>query len=140
MNQKVQEIYRRYDINPMVGCFKFVFDIGLLLLVYFTFRGYTPQLALDGAEFFWAASILDRDPGILIVWMVIGLFLFLMSPRIAHASVGSLFVQAVFGLGILAALAWFLSWPAWLLLFWGIVWACTTAVQVILVAFYAQKA
>ncbi len=139
LNQELQRIYREGGVNPATGCVKGFLDVGLIVGFYFAFRGFVPQLQLDDARFFWTADLAGRDFKILLVWGAIGLVHIMISPRLAQSSAFGLFVQGAVGLTLGGLLAWFLHWPAYLMLFWSTLWLATVAFHVVLVSVHAQR-
>lgn len=122
MNSRIAELYKWHGVNPASGCLWTVIEIAFVSGVLLSLHAWAPQMALDGAKFFWVADILQPNHNLLIAWVGIGLFMIVITPQVAGAAAARL-VGGLFGLSIIAAIAWFFDWPAYVMIFlvlWGL--------------------
>ncbi len=133
--KKLPQLYALHGVNPAWGCLHGLIDIAFVVLFYFTFRAYAPQLVLDDANFYGMADLLHRDPRVLGLWGFMGFLYTTTRPNVTGPGAGAVAFRAVLGVAIVCAVAWWLHWPAWLLIFWVLLWVwsiCFRALAVFL--------
>jgi membrane protein insertase Oxa1/YidC/SpoIIIJ len=140
MNKKIAEAYRSYGASPAAGCLKSLIELVLIIWIFVALGSYAPQLRLDGAQFLWAASVADRDLGLMAVWIVTGIFMTLISPRLSKANTAQLFAGTGVWLGVVAAIAWFAGVPAYLFIFSTLLWVMTAVLLFVMIGFHASRA
>ncbi len=131
--KKLSELHTLHGVNPAWGCLHGFIDVAFVVLFYFTFRAYAPQLVLDGADFYGVADLLHRDLLVLGMWAFMGLLHTATQPNASGAGMAQVWARALLGVVMASAVAWLLHWPAWFLIFWSLLWfwsLCFRAVAV----------
>lgn len=103
------------------GCAVVVLDLIFVIWGLVTLRDYAPQLALDGARFWSVADVTKPSRLILLLWMGLSLFQGLSAAAAQKSmSVAQSFVYALLSGAIFAGIAWYWEWPAYVMIFWGL--------------------
>ena len=135
----VQDLYRRHGIKPTAGCMKVAIDIGFVVWVMLTLRNYAPQLTLDGSKFLWVSNVVDRDIGVLVMWVLAGVIMLFLTPQIEQGQTAQLACASLAILGIIAGAAWYWSWPAYLMIFWTVLSLFTAVVHFVTIGVLATR-
>ncbi len=118
-HRQITELLHSHGVNPAIGCGVIIVDLIFMVWALYTLVDYSPQFVLDGATFPWAPDIMQRSSGVLIAWAVISAINSLVTVN-AQAPVppGGRFLSSLMGGGVLALIAWFAGWPAYVFIFW----------------------
>jgi membrane protein insertase Oxa1/YidC/SpoIIIJ len=127
--KKLQEAYAQHGVNPAWGCLHSLIDLAVVAVFFLAFRAYAPQLALDGARFFWTADLLNPDLGVLALWGLMGLVRLASLPGVAGDSIRVVVSRALLSLAMVGALAWLTQWPAWILIFGLSLWLWSLSIH-----------
>lgn len=138
MNSRIAELYKWHGVNPASGCLLIIIEIAFFIGVWLSLRAWVPQMTLDGAKFFWVADILQPNYNLLIAWIGIGLFMILITPPVAGAAAAKL-VGGLFGLSIIAVIAWFFDWPAYVMIFLMLLGSLSTFINRMLMGFLKTR-
>lgn len=61
MQQKIMELYKEHNVNPMAGCLPLLIQMPILIALYRALFGFN-FLNEAHAHFFWVQSLSDKDP------------------------------------------------------------------------------
>lgn len=61
MQQKIMELYKEHNVNPMAGCLPLLIQMPILIALYRALFAF-PYLNEAHAHFFWVKSLSDKDP------------------------------------------------------------------------------
>jgi YidC/Oxa1 family membrane protein insertase len=116
--QRLAALYQEAGVNPRAGCAVFVVDLIFVIWALVALSKFSPQMALDGATFWWIADVLQRDFRILALWGMLSLIQGKINPvgqlgQGPQATCGALIGSVIF-MGII----WYLQWPAYVIIFW----------------------
>jgi len=113
-------LYRREGINFGSGCVVMVVELVFVIWVLVAMSSYSPQLALDGARFFWVPDVTAFSFHVCLVWVALVTILPVITGAIQ--SMGQhpcVYVAAsLIMLCIFVAMAWYWQWPSYVFVFW----------------------
>ena len=114
------------------GCALAVVDLVFVVWGLMTLRDYSPQLALDGARFFSVTDV--TKPSTVVFWLWIGLSLLqaVVSARAQRMGFGHALVAGLFSGCLFVAIAWYWEWPAYVMIFWGLLTLMALALNLLL--------
>lgn len=119
LNQKTMELYKMHGVNPFGGCALFIVDIIFVIWLLVSFGSFTPVLELSGTKFFWINDVTAYDTAMLWIFGGWSFFQGIVAARnTAATTTGSTFGSHIFGCLAFMGLAWYMEWPAYVLLFW----------------------
>jgi len=102
------------------GCAVAVLDLIFVVWGLLTLRDYAPQMALDGARFWSVADVTKPSNLILVIWLGLSLFQGLSAGKLQGMNVGQSVAVGLFGGATFMGVAWYWDWPAYVLIFWGL--------------------
>lgn len=120
LNQKTMELYKTHGVNPFGGCALFIVDIIFVIWLLVSFSSFTPVLELSGTKFFWIDDVTAYDTAMLLIFGGWSIFQGVVAARNTAATTGTgsgIGSHLIGGLGFMG-LAWYMEWPAYVLLFW----------------------
>lgn len=138
LNKQMLELYKANGINPASGCAKAAVDLLVVVGVLFALGSFAPQMTLDGARFWWVDDVLQRDLGVLILWVAVSVGMIFLMPQLG-TNAAQLACGTILGGGVVIAIAWWLHWPAYLMIFWVILTAISMVLQLVLMGVYATR-
>ncbi len=123
MNQSLMELYKAHGVNVWGGCGVVVVDLIFVIWAMFALGSFTPQMILDGAQFFWVADVTQPDFLVLLIWGVISIIQSIATTlqqvqQIGQQSIATTACSVLVAIAIFIAIAWFWKWPAYVLIFW----------------------
>ncbi|MGH8550709.1 MAG: hypothetical protein ACRERU_19335, partial [Methylococcales bacterium] len=133
INRRTFNIYPLNGINLRRALLRFPIEIGILILFWISFKAWEPQMALDGAQFFWASNVLEPNGNTLTAWVGLMSVLAVITPQSGN-SAGKRLFAAMFGASIFALVPWYFDWPAFVLIFLMCISLATTAIQLMSIA------
>jgi hypothetical protein len=138
LHRQLAALWQRQGLSPMNGCAVMVVDLIFVIWALVTLADFMPRLMLDGARFGWATDLSRPDLGILLLWLGVSVIqgtvaAFRLPAQGAQMVIGGL----LFGL-VFVGVAWFGDWPAYLLIFWGLLTLLGLLLNAILVPIFAR--
>ncbi|MGE0129076.1 MAG: YidC/Oxa1 family membrane protein insertase [Blastocatellales bacterium] len=116
--QQLAKLYQERGVNVLWGCAVGLIDLIFVVWSLVALSDFAPQMALDGAMFWWIPNVLQRDLGILIVAVGLVLLQSLINSAYQPTSIGQIACGSlVFG-AIFVGVAWYFQWPAAAIIFW----------------------
>lgn len=116
--QKLAELYQERGLNVLWGCAVGLIDLIFVIWSLVALSDFAPQMALDGASFWWIPDVLQRDMGILIVAVGLVLLQNMINSAYQPSSVGQIACGSLIFGAIFVGIAWGLQWPAAAIIFW----------------------
>lgn len=116
--QKLAELYQERGLNVLWGCAVAVVDLIFVVWSLVALSDFAPQMALDGARFWWIPDVLQRDLGILIVAVGLVLLQNVINSAYQPSSLGQIACGSLIFGAIFVGVAWHLQWPAAAIIFW----------------------
>jgi len=105
-------------VNVFWGCAVALVDLIFVVWSLVALSDFAPQMALDGAMFWWIPDVLQRDLGILIAAVGLVLVQNVINSAYQPSSLGQVACGSlVFG-AVFVAVAWYFQWPAAAIIFW----------------------
>jgi hypothetical protein len=133
--RQLQELYRERGLNFAPGCAVGVLDMIFVIWALVALSAYAPQLILDEARF-WTVTDVTRPSGlILLLWMSLSLLQGINMAAVQGVMpVQSIFITLLSG-SIFAGIAWYWEWPAYVMIFWGMLSLMGMALSLVLLPF-----
>ena len=77
LNRETQALYRKYNVNPLAGCFPLLIQMPVLFALFSALRNF--QYTGAGVSFFWIPNLSEPDPTGIVLPVIVGLSSFLQS-------------------------------------------------------------
>ena len=158
LQPEIQQIQRTYSDNPLEaqrhvqalmggrgfsfapGCAVGLLDMMFVIWGLLTLRDYAPQLALDGAQF-WSVPDVTKPSGlILCLWIGLSFLQGLYMSAVQGMALGQAIAFGLFSGLIFAAIAWYGEWPAYVMIFWGLLTLMGVVLNMVLLPFCRSAA
>ena len=112
-------LYAEHNVKPLSGCGIFLLDTVIIIWGWASLFGYKFQLAADGAAFWHAPDVTVFNASILGLWAAVATVDSIIISRqpTSDISAGAYAACLIFGVAVIAAIAWHFHWPAYVLLF-----------------------
>jgi hypothetical protein len=134
LQSSLMELYKQNGVNIWNGCLASVVDLVFVIWMFVAVQSFAPQLYLDGANLWWAKDVTAFSLPIVLVWIgvtvvqvTINYVLQGQSMSLAQSVLG-----AVIFVGVIGALAYFLKWPAYIFILYGMLTLSGLLVSLIL--------
>lgn len=136
--RQIVALWQREGMTPWNGCIVGVVDFIFVIWALVTLADFTPRLALDGARFGWITDLSRPDLGILFLWLGLSLLQGLIGRINMPAQGGQMMIGALVAGLLFMGIAWFWDWPAYVLIFWGLLTLLGMLLQTVLVPIFAR--
>lgn len=137
MQQRLLQLWSRHGLNPWGGCAVALVDLIFVIWGLVTLSDFSPQLALDTARFWWVSDVTKPNLGIVMLWLGVSFLQGLYSAAVQPGQGGKVVVQLLVSGVIFMGIAWYWAWPAYVLIFWGLLALLGILISLILVPILA---
>ena len=120
MQQRLAELYKARGLNFWGGCAVTLVDLIFVIWVLVTLRDFAPQMTLDGAKLFWVPDVLKSQTSVLYGFLGISVIQGIITASLQPAQGSQLFWGSLFSSGVFMVIAWYWQWPAYVIIFWGL--------------------
>lgn len=140
MNQQLLALYQRYGVNFWGGCALGVVDMIFVIWGLVMLSNFSPQLALDGARFWWISDVTQRDFRILLAWVAVSTIQYLLTRTDQqNMTAGQAFAGMVISSAVIVGVAWYWQWPAYVFIFWLLLLISGLLINRILIAIWLAR-
>jgi len=120
LQQETMALWQQHGIKLWGGCAVGLVDLIFVIWALVALADFVPRLALDGARFGWVSDLSQPNLGVVLLWFGVSLV-----PGVIAAArqpgQGAQMMTAVLFSGVLfVGIAWYWDWPAYVLIFWGL--------------------
>ncbi len=134
--QKLAELYQERGVNVFWGCAVGLVDLIFVVWSLVALSDFAPQMALDGAVFWWIPDVLQRDLGILIAAVALVFIQGQISSASQPSSAGQVACGSLIFGAIFVGVAWYFQWPAAAIIFWVLLSSIGLLLNLILVGIH----
>jgi membrane protein insertase Oxa1/YidC/SpoIIIJ len=139
IQRHIAALYAQHGVKPGFGCLGAIVELAICGGALYLFSGWVPRLELDQARFLWISDLLRPNSELLWIWGAIAILTSYITFRRRNLAVsGQWFASALFPL-IIAGLAWYYTWPAYVMLAWALLLVCLALSRSIVHSFVARR-
>lgn len=118
--QRINALYREHGLNPLAGCAVVALDWIFVVWAFYALSSFAPQLALDGARFWWVADVTQRDLYIMLAWAGCSLLALATTSQWQDESAGQTSCGFLVMAAAVVAGGWYWQLPAYVFIFWSV--------------------
>ncbi|MCD4786512.1 MAG: YidC/Oxa1 family membrane protein insertase [Candidatus Eremiobacteraeota bacterium] len=114
--QETMKLYDENGIKVWSGCLTTLIDLIFVVWAMISLGNYSPQMILDGSRFFWISDVTQFNLLIIVAWIFLSIIQTGLNP--VRMSCAQITCSSLFFGAIIAGIAWWWKWPAYVFIFW----------------------
>lgn len=116
VQQVTMKLYDENGIKVWSGCLTTLIDMIFVVWAMISLGNYSPQMILDGSRFFWISDVTQFNLLIIVAWIFLSIIQSGLNPM--RLSCSQVTCSSLFFGAIIAGIAWWWKWPAYVFIFW----------------------